>query len=123
MVVIFVKLNKLLIGQLRNPGRITAGLIAVRGVREKDGSCIPVQHAFRRGKGALHLIIHHPVDGKGILQGSHFIVPALLEKNLRLSVDGRVEYSVQIHVHEILKIPVIAAGYGIYRFVRVGHRI
>ena len=51
------------------------------------------------------------------------IVPALLAENLLFFVNVRVEHRIQIHMHQILEIPVITAGYRVAGFVRVGHGI
>ena len=51
------------------------------------------------------------------------IVPALLAENLLFFVNVRIEHRIQIHMHQILEIPVITAGYRVAGFVRVGHGI
>ncbi len=50
-------------------------------------------------------------------------MPAFLHKYFLLLIDIRIENRVQINMHQILKILVIAACYRIYRFVRIGHGI
>ena len=123
MVIRLVEPDKLLIGQFRYKGGIAAGLVGIAVVREQNRAGIAVQHALRRGEGALHLIVNHAVDGQVVLRGLHLIVPSLLQKDLGLPVNPRVKHAVHIHVHQVPEILVIAAGYRINGLVRVGHGV
>ena len=51
------------------------------------------------------------------------IMPAFLPEDLAFLIDIRVEDRVQIYMHQILKITVIAAGDRVARFVRISHRV
>ena len=50
-------------------------------------------------------------------------MPSLLKEYLWLPVNSRVENAVQIYVHQILKILVIAAGNRVYGLIRIRHGI
>ena len=50
-------------------------------------------------------------------------MPALLPEDILLPVDIGIEYSIQIDVHQVLKILVIAAGNGVHRLIRIRHGI
>ena len=51
------------------------------------------------------------------------IVPAFLTENLFSFIDIRIKYRIQINMHQILKILIIAAGYRIAGFIRISHSI
>ena len=118
-----MKINKFLIGQRRDLGRIPAGLILIGRIRKQDFPRVPVQNALGRGKGALHFIVHHSVDGERAFRIRKLIVPSLLHENLWLPVNRRMEHAVQVYIHKILKILVIAAGHRVYGFVRIRHGV
>ena len=50
-------------------------------------------------------------------------MPALLTEYILFFVDIGIEHRVQIHVHQVLEIGVVAACHGINGLIRVGHRI
>ena len=50
-------------------------------------------------------------------------MPALLPEDFFVSVDVRIENRIQIDIHQILKIRVIAAGNRVNRLVRICHGI
>ena len=45
------------------------------------------------------------------------------EENLFSFIDIRIKYRIQINMHQILKILIIAAGYRIAGFIRISHGI
>ena len=51
------------------------------------------------------------------------VVPAFLTEDLFFFVNIRIEYRIQIYMHQILEIPVIAACYRVAGLIRVGHGI
>ena len=118
MVELFVVCQKLLIGQIGDARRVTAGFIAVAGVREQQR----IHRAFHHGVGgavrALHLIEHNPLIHRGVAQ---FIAPALLPENFRLVIDCRMQHGIQIDIHQVQEIAVVAAGNRVHRLVGVGH--
>ena len=103
--------------------RIAAGYFAVRGIGIHGFHLLPKQHILRGGECTLHLIVHHAVDGQLSLQAAQLIMPALLPENFVRIVYPGIEYRIQIHMHQILKILVIAAGYGINCLIRICHGI
>ena len=50
-------------------------------------------------------------------------MPAFLPENLLLFIDIRMEYCIQIDMHQILKVLIITACYRIHGLVRIGHGI
>ena len=50
-------------------------------------------------------------------------MPALLAENVLFLVDIGIEHRVQIHVHQVPEVGVVAAGHGIHGLVRIGHRV
>ena len=53
----------ILVGQLYNVFRISAGLHAVAGIREHCRMDIAVQDTLRGGEHALHLVVYNAVVG------------------------------------------------------------
>ena len=129
MIVLPVKVQILLIGKLRNHLRIAARDNRIRGIRIQGSQNLIIQHIIRGRHHALHLIVNNTVDQNlrclptigGILL--HLVMPALLPENILIGIDVRMEYSIQIHVHQIGKILLIGGGHRIHRLVRVRHCI
>ena len=123
MVVFSVEIEKFLVGQIRNTGRISAGFYPVRRIRKQTVENLTFQHLVRRGKGTFHLIIYHTVIAKRSILALQLIIPALLEKNLFSFINIRIEHRVQIDMHQVFKICIVAACHRIHGPVRIGHRI
>ena len=51
------------------------------------------------------------------------VVPAFLTEDLFFFVNIRIEYRIQIYMHQILEIPVITACYRVAGLIRIGHGI
>ena len=109
-----VRIQELLVGERRDRAWVTAALVRIGGVGIERGVDGVVQHAHGVGQRALHLVEHHAVIAQralaqareaavalalGALRQVQLVVPALLLKNGGFGVDGRVEHSVQVHVH------------------------
>ena len=101
--------------------RIAAGHMAIEVVREQEAVHLVLQHRGGRAEGALHLVEHHALVAQ-VLPFA-LIAPALLPEDLALVVNGRVQHRVQIDVHQVEEIPVVPAGDGVHRLVRVGHGV
>ena len=123
MIITSVKVQELFVGQIRNILRIAAGLVGIGGIRIKGIQDLPLQHALRRGKGSLHLVVNHAIQGQFAFRSLHLIVPALLTEDLFFLINIRIEHCVHVYMNQVLKILVIAACNGIYGFIRVGHGI
>ena len=129
MIVLPVEVQILLIGKLRNHLRIAARDNRIRGIRIQGSQNLIIQHIIRGRHHPLHLIVNNTVDQNlrclltvgGILL--HLIMPALLPENILIGIDVRMEYGVQIHVHQIGKILLIGGSHRIHRLVRVRHCI
>ena len=50
-------------------------------------------------------------------------MPAFLIKNVGLFVNIGIKYRIQVNVHQVVKILVVAACNRIHRLVRIGHGI
>ena len=55
-----------------------------------------MHNGIRRGENAFHLVEHHTLinDASVFIQ---FVVPALLEKYLRVGINCRVQYCIHIY--------------------------
>ena len=117
-----VEIQKLLIGKLGNHLRVAAGLHPVGGVRIQKTCNLSPQHTFGGGEGTLHLIVNDAVvDQLSVL--IQLIVPAFLTKDRFVGINVRIEHCIQIHMHQVLKILVIAACDRINGLIRIGHGI
>ena len=133
-----VRVQELLVGERGNRARVAAALVRIGGVGIERGVDGVVQHAHGVGQRTLHLVEHHAVIAQralaqaggvavalalGALRQVQFVVPALLLKNSRLGVDGRVEHRVQVHVHQVVQVLLVGGGNGVDGLVGVGHGV
>ena len=123
MIIFPVEIKELLICQLRDHFRVSAGLICIGGVREERVQDHPVQHSLRGRERSLHLIVNHAADLQVCICIVQLIAPSLLTECLVTLINIRIEYRIHIHMHQILEILVIAARHRVYRLVRIGHGI
>ena len=123
MIISAVKIEKLFIGQGWNRIRSPSRLVGIAGIREKNISRIAVQHALRRGKRSLHLIVDYSVIDERAFLRLQLIVPSLLHEDFLLIINTRMKYGIHIDVHQVLEILVIAACHRIYRLIRICHCI
>ena len=100
MIVFLMTCKELLIAQIHNVFRMPAGTVAVAIIREHESVHFILQHLIGRGKSTLHLI-EHDTGIYRILALPQLITPALLTEDLRLVIDGRMKYSIQIHIQKI----------------------
>ena len=123
-VIIFpVKGLELLVGQLRDGIGMAAGRIAVIVVREKGPVHQVPQLPLRRRISALHLVVHDPLVGQRALRGFQLVVPPFLLQDLRVLVDQGLEHRVQVDVHQVGKILVVAAGHRVDGEIAAGHGV
>ena len=118
-----VEVREHLLRELRNRRRVAAGLIVVRRIGIECGHDLALEQIVRRGKRALHLVVDDAAVSERCLRALDFIVPALLHEHLRVLAHRGIEYRVEIDIHEILEILIVAARDRIHRLVRVRHRI
>ena len=123
MVISSVEIQEILIGKIRNIFRITAWFTSISGIREKVIHNLPFQNFIRWGESTFHLIIYNTVIFQRSFLLFQMIVPAFLTENLFSFIDIRIKYRIQINMHQILKILIIAAGYRIAGFIRISHGI
>ena len=118
-----MEVQKRLIGQIRDIYGISAGLHRVGRVRIQRAVNAAGQHIIGRRKSSLHLIVDDAVNRDRTLRVLCLIMPALLAEDILLFIDVRIKDCVQIDVHQILEICVVAAGHRIYSLVRISHRV
>ena len=123
MIIFPVKIKILLIGQLWNTVRISAGFDAIRSIREERIHDFPLKHLLRRRKGTLHLIVDDTIVGQIRIRRFELIAPALLTENCFLFINIRIKYRVQIDMHQVAEIGIVAARKRIHRLIRIGHCI
>ena len=123
MIVFSVEIKKCLVCQLRNHFRVSAGLMEIWRIRVQYPHDLTIQHIFRRRQCTLHFIIDHSIVDQRTVRIFQLIVPAFLTEDLLFLINVRMKHCIQIHMHQVLKIPFIAACYRIHCLVRVSHGI
>ena len=123
MIVLSVEIQKFLIAEIRNIYRISAGLTAIGGMRIQRVHDLPLKHIIRRRKCSLHLIVDHTVDLQFFLVTFQLIMPAFLPENGFVFINIRVKYGIQIDMHQVMEILVIAACHRVYGLIRISHGI
>ena len=99
MIICPVEIQKLLVRQLRDHIRITAGFIGVRSVREQRILDHTVQHTFRRRKRSLHLIVYHAIVLQLSICRIQFVAPPFLTEDLVMLIDVRIKYCIHVYMH------------------------
>ena len=123
-VVFLVESHEPFLGQTGDGTGQATGFKSVGAVREQGLADFVFFDGIRGGIHPLHFIVHHSVVHQGlVLAGSQFIVPALLAQGKGIFGNQGVEYRIQVHIHQIAEVLVVAAGHRIYGLVRVGHGI
>ena len=123
MIELPVEIQELFVRQLRDHLRIASGLTAIGRMRIQRVHDLPLQHIIRRRKCSLHLVINDTVDLQFFLVTFQLIMPAFLPENGFIFINIRVKYGIQIDMHQVLEILVIAACHRVYGLVRIGHGI
>ena len=123
MIIFMIEREVILVVQLYNVFRISAGLHAVAGIREHCRMDIAVQDTLRGGEHALHLVVYNAVVGELAFRLFQLVVPAFLHEDFLLFSDIRVEDRVHVNVHEVLEISVVAACDRINGLIRVSHGV
>ena len=123
MIIPSVEIQVGLIGQVRDELRIAAGFHCVGRVGVQRAVNASGEHVVRRGQRAFHLVVDNAVHCDRAVRVVRLIMPALLAKNVLFLVDIGIEHRVQIHVHQVLEVGIVAAGHGIHGLIRIGHRV
>ena len=123
MIISSVEIQEILVSKIRNRLRRTTGLTTISDIGEQGIQNFSLQHIISRRKSSLHLIINHTVYGKFLGLIVQFIMPALLAENGLVAVNIGIQHRIQIHVHQILEVLIIAAGYRIQSLVRISHSV
>ena len=118
-----MEVQKGLLRELWNCIRIAAGLKAVAGIREQSLQRFVFQISVRRGINALHLVIDNAVIAQLAIKAVNIIMPALLTQSIFVFINQRIKNSVQINIHQVMEVLIVAAGNRINRFIRISHSI
>ena len=123
MVIFSVKIQKLLISQLWNILRISAGFHSVGRVRKQYIHRLALQKLIRRREYTFHFIVNYTIISQRLIFCLQLITPAFLPKDFFSFINVRKKDCIQIDMHQILKVLLIAACHRIHRFIRKCHRI
>ncbi len=119
----FMEIDKVFLGQLRNGSGQTARFKPVSGIREENFLPIVFQIGIRGRIYAFHLIVDNAIVLQKVIGILQFVMPAFLLQGKFIFIDKRIKYRVQIHVHQVVKIFIVAAGHRVDRLVRIGHGV
>ena len=123
MVVLRMEGDERLLREVRDGLGVAARLMAVRRRRVERVHDAALEQVVRRGERALHLVVDDAAVRERVLRLLDLIVPALLHEDLRVLAHVRVEDGVEVDVHEVLEVLVVAAGHWVHRLVRIRHRV
>ena len=119
----FMELDEGFLRQVRNRLGQAAGLEAVRRVREKNLFAVVFQLGIGGRIDAFHLVVDDAVVDQRIFRCPHFVVPPFLLQGIGIRPQVRIKDGVQIDVHQVPEIFVVAARHGIHRLVGISHGI
>ena len=123
MIVARMKREELLLRQRGNRLGIAARLIAVCRIGIECRHDAAAEEIIRRGERALHLIVDHSAVRQRRICIFKLVVPPLLHEHLRILTHCRVKHCIQIDIHQILEIAVVAACHRVHRLIGERHRI
>ena len=123
MIVARMERAELVEAKLRDHRRITAGLVRVAGIREEGVHDVALEHRLRVREDTLHLVVDDAVIAKRILLVHHLIVPALLLEDTRILDAVRMEHRVEVDIHQMLEVLLVAGGNRIHGLIRIRHRV
>ena len=115
--------DELFLREVRDGLGIAARFMAIRRIGIKGMHDAAFEQIIGGRQRPLHLIIDHAAVAQGLLRLLDLIMPALLHEHLRILAHGWIKDGVEIDIHEVLEILVIATGYRIHRLVRIRHRV
>ena len=124
-----MRVEELLVGELRDGARVAARFAGVGRVGEQRAVDRVVEDAHRIGERAFHLVENHAVVAQGArrerraLGDVELVVPALLLENRPLGIDGGVEHRVHVDVHEVEQVLLVGGRDGIDGFVGISHGV
>ena len=121
VIIAAVKIQIILIGEIRNIDRIAAGLMLIRRVGIEDRVDLPPQDIIRLREGTLHLVVDNAVDRDLTVGTVRLVMPALLAENILLFINIGIKNRIQVDMHEVFKILLVAAGHRIDRLIRISH--
>jgi hypothetical protein len=121
VVVLAVEGGELLVGQIRDVGRIAARIDPVDGVREQRALRALHEETVGRGVDAFHLVEDDALVGQGVGHVLQFVMPALLL--VGVAREERVEHGVKVHVDQVVEVLPVLAGHRVAGLVGVGEGV
>ena len=123
MIIAAVETKKLLIGKLRNVLRTAARTVPIGVPRVKCRRQFLIKLVLGIREAALHLAVHDAVDCNRVVLLLEMITPAFLTEYQFIAINVRVEYRVNVNVHQVPKVLIVAARNRIDGLVGIGDRI
>ena len=115
--------DKIFLGQFWNRRRKSARFKPVGGVRKQNFLSVIFQIGIRRRIHAFHLIVDNTVVLQRIIGIFQFVMPSFLLQGKFVFINQRIKHRIQIHIHQIVKIFVVAAGHRVHGLIRIRHGI
>ena len=115
--------DELLIGKIRDLFRIAARDKPITAVGEETPIGLIHDHFVYRRERSLHLIEHDALEYRLLFRIADFIMPSLLIEDIRIGINGWMQYRIQVYIHQIEEILRIPAGNRINGFIRICHGI
>ena len=122
VVVLAVCLTELLIGQIGDALRITAGVVAIAVRGEQTLVHRLAHHITDIGIGTLHLVVHNALEERLAIL-AHLVTPTLLTEDFALGDSGRMQDSIHIDIDEVEEVLTVTAGNRVHRLVVKGHGV
>ena len=123
MIIAAVEVQIVLVSEVRNVDRIAAGFMLIGRMRIEDCVDLPPQNVIRLRKSALHLVVDNTVDCNLTVGAVCLVMPALLTENILFFVNIWIKNRIQVDMHEVFEILLIAACDRIDCLVRIGHSV
>jgi len=118
MVILAVKIQKLLIAELRDHLRIASGRKSIGRIGKLGLVAAISDQRVRAGIGPLHFVVNHAPDFELALGVVELIMPAFLMHNLGLLINAGKKHRVHIYPAEIHEILIVCRGNRIDGHVR-----
>ena len=81
------------------------------------------QHGIAGRVHAFHFIIYDAFVRQFVGRVVQFIMPAFLHDDFRVRRHARIENGVEIHVHQVVEVLIVLAGYRVHGLVRIRHSV
>ena len=111
VVMVFVKLHQVIVGQINNMIRLTATVVVVGGGREQVAGQVLPQLGGRRTHGPFHLVVDHASVyqvAARVIRFVEFQAVAFLGKIQRVQLGEK--HRIQVHRQQVVKVLAVHAG-------------